>query len=205
MFSLDTFSAHGSSLTTSFRKDLITPDFHALIFYFAKVVISQNKACAGSEWKNILQSTTVATSAVNGCQSHVTDVRPCPHPHPSALLENQKEFLEQLPAKWSASEPHYLITSTGTAKMQMIREGLLFVIEQCWHFYFKTDCFVYILYILTSSPVVFMQSSTKRISTHCFIANISGCCDLYVTPTVFCFVLFFYIKLFVFPTFPTKS
>lgn len=123
---------HFQSLTGSFRKNLITPEFRALIsLLFAKVVISQNKACAGSELKNILPSTTVATSAVNGCQSHVTDVRPCPHPHPSALLENQKEFLEQLPAKWSASEPHYLITSTGTAKMQMIREGLLFIIEQC--------------------------------------------------------------------------
>lgn len=32
---------------------------------------------------------------------------------PLALLQNQRQFFEQLPAKWSASEPHYLITSTG--------------------------------------------------------------------------------------------
>lgn len=36
-----------------------------------------------------------------------------PHPHP-------QEFLEQLLAKLSAPVPHYLITSTATANMQMI-------------------------------------------------------------------------------------
>lgn len=72
-----------------------------------------------------MQFPKVATRAANKRHSRVTDAlagaSPTPPPalprssptRPWALLQNQRQFCEQLPAKWAASEPHYLITSTG--------------------------------------------------------------------------------------------
>lgn len=80
----------------------------------------------------------------NGWRCHVTDVHPRaapstlipsllppPHPHP-------QEFLEQLLAKWSAPVPHYLITSTATANMQMIVGRRLSVLENRCQFSLKS-------------------------------------------------------------------
>lgn len=84
-----------------------------------------------------------STCTGNGCGCRVTDVHPRaapstpipslppPHPHP-------QEFLEQLLAKWSAPVPHYLITSTATANMQMIVERRLSVLQNCCQFSLKS-------------------------------------------------------------------